>query len=90
MNYRRTITSILDSLGANKSYTGYDYVVYGLLLMLEDKESVTCITKSLYIDIAKQYNTTWNCVEKNIRTVVKSVWNSMNSDLLKLIFKTEQ
>lgn len=87
MNYRRTITSILDSLGANKSYTGYDYVVYGLLLMLEDKESVTCITKSLYIDIAKQYNTTWNCVEKNIRTVVKSVWNSMNSDLLKLIFK---
>ena len=87
MNYKRAITSILDSLGANKSYTGYDYVVHGLLLMLEDKESVTCITKSLYIDIARQYNTTWNCVEKNIRTVVKSVWNSMNSDLLKIIFK---
>lgn len=87
MSYKRAITGILDSLGANKSYTGYDYVVYGLLLMLEEKESVTCITKSLYIDIAKQYNTTWNCVEKNIRTVVKSVWNSANSELLKKIFK---
>lgn len=87
MNYKRAIISILDSLGANKSYTGYDYVVHGLMLMLEDKESVTCITKSLYIDIAKHYNTTWNCVEKNIRTVVRSVWNTMNTDLLKIIFK---
>ena len=87
MNYKRAIISILDSLGANKSYTGYDYVVCGLMLMLEDKESVTCITKSLYIDIAKQYNTTWNCVEKNIRTVVKSVWSTTNTDLLKIIFK---
>lgn len=87
MNYKRAIISILDSLGANKSYTGYDYVVHGLMLMLEDKESVTCITKSLYIDIAKHYNTTWNCVEKNIRTVVRSVWNTTNTDLLKIIFK---
>ena len=37
MNYKRAIISILDSLGANKSYTGYDYVVHGLMLMLEDK-----------------------------------------------------
>ena len=87
MNYRRIIISILDSLGANKSYRGYDYVVYGMQLMLEDEECVTCITKSLYIDIAKYYHTTWNCVEKNIRTLVKDIWNSGNRDLFRIIFR---
>ena len=87
MNYKRMIISILDALGASKSHTGYDYVVYGMQLMLEDKECVTCITKSLYLDIARHYNTTWNCVEKNIRTVVNSVWDSGSSELLERIFK---
>lgn len=87
MNYKRIIISILDSLGASKSYTGYDYVVYGMQLMLEDKECVTCITKSLYLDIARHYNTTWNCVEKNIRTVVNSIWDSGSSELLETVFR---
>ena len=86
MNYRRIIISILDSLGANKSYRGYDYVVYGMQLMLEDEECVTCITKSLYIDIAKYYNTSWNCVEKNIRHIVKSIWILDNNEIIQSIF----
>ena len=86
MNYKRIVISILDSLGASKSYTGYDYVVYGIQLMLEDKECVTCITKSLYLDIARHYNTTWNCVEKNIRTVVNAIWDSGNAELREKVF----
>ncbi len=87
MNYRRTVVNILDSLGANKSFIGYDYVVEGIMEMLKDKECVTCITKSLYIDIARRHNTTWNCVEKNIRTVVNSLWDSRNAELIEHIFK---
>lgn len=86
MTYEQIIISTLDSLGVSRSYTGYDYVVHGLLLIIEDRERLDCITKSLYLDIASHFHTSWNCVEKNMRTVVTSVWESHNTELLDLIF----
>ena len=59
MTYEQIIISTLDSFGVSRSYTGYDYVVHGLLLIIEDRERLDCITKSLYLDIAKQYITTY-------------------------------
>lgn len=86
MNYEKVIINTLDSFGVSRSYTGYNYVVYGLLLIIEDKNRIECITKSLYLDIAKHYQTTWNCVEKNMRTVVTSIWQSGNIELLEIVF----
>lgn len=87
MNYQKVIINILDSFGVNRSYTGYNYVVYGLLLIMEDPERLEYITKSLYLDIAKHYGTNWSCVEKNMRTIVHCVWNSAhNPELLEIIF----
>lgn len=86
MNYEKVIINTLDSFGISRSYTGYNYVVHGLLLIIEDSERIECITKSLYIDIAKHFHTSWNCVEKNMRTIVNSVWNSENRELLEIVF----
>lgn len=86
MNYEKIIVSTLDSFGVSRSYTGYNYVVYGLMLILEDKERIECITKTLYIDVAKHFQTTWSCVEKNMRTIVNHVWASHNTELLEVVF----
>lgn len=86
MNYEKVIVNTLDSFGVSRSYTGYNYVVYGLLLTLEDEERIECITKTLYLDIAKHFHTSWNCVEKNMRTIVNCVWASHNMELLEIIF----
>lgn len=86
MNYEKIIVNTLDSFGVSRSYTGYNYVVYGLMLILEDKERIECITKTLYIDVAKHFHTTWSCVEKNMRTIVNHVWASHNTELLEAIF----
>lgn len=86
MNYEKVIINTLDSFGVSRSYTGYNYVVYGLMLVAEDPERLECITKCLYIDIARHYHTSWTCVEKNMRTIVSSVWNSPNEELLESIF----
>mgnify|MGYP002383417491 CR=1 FL=1 len=86
MNYRKLIINTLNSFGVNRSYTGFNYVVYGLTLVIEGKSCIECITKSLYLDIAGYYHTSWTCVEKNIRTIVNSVWDSNNTDLLELVF----
>ena len=86
MNYEKIIINTLDSFGVSRSYTGYNYVVHGLLLILEDAERIECITKTLYLDIAKYFHTNWTCVEKNMRTIVNCVWNSHNVELLEIIF----
>lgn len=86
MNYEKVIINTLDSFGVSRSYTGYNYVVHGLLLIIEDEERITCITKTLYLDIAQHFHTSWSCVEKNIRTIVKCVWGSHNTELLETIF----
>ena len=64
MIYEQIIINTLDSLGVSRSYTGYDYIVHGLLLIIEDQERLDCITKSLYLDIASRFHTSWTCVEK--------------------------
>lgn len=86
MNYEKIIINTLDSFGVSRSYTGYNYVVQGLLLILEDPERIECITKTLYIDIARSFHTNWGCVEKNMRTIVNCVWHSHNIELLEIIF----
>ena len=86
MNYEKVIINTLDSFGVSRSYTGYNYVVYGLLLIFEDADRIECITKTLYLDVAKHFHTNWSCVEKNMRTVVNCVWNSHNAELLEIIF----
>ena len=86
MDYEKVIINTLDSFGVSRSYTGYNYVVYSLQLILEDEERIDCITKTLYLDVAKHFHTNWSCVEKNMRTIVNCVWNSHNIELLEIIF----
>lgn len=87
MDYKMLITKTLNSLGANRLNSGYNYIVYGLILLFEDEQRIHNVVKSLYIDIAYYYKTNWNCVEKNIRHVVKSIWISSNNELLMRIFE---
>ena len=49
------IKSTLDKLIDARTSLGYDYIVYGLLLINEDQTRVSNITKALYIDIAAHY-----------------------------------
>lgn len=80
------IKSTLDKLIAVRTSLGYDYIVYGLLLINEDQTRVSNITKALYIDIAAHYETSWSCVEKNIRNTVNAIWTSENKTILEMIF----
>lgn len=86
MDYNKLIVTTLNSLGASKTCVGYDYIVYGLILLFQDKRRIAGIVKSLYVDIADYYETTWNCVEKNIRWLVKHIWTKDNDSLLYKIF----
>lgn len=51
MDINKEIKSVLRQLGVKTSYVGYCYTVYGIESALTDRELLTHITKSLYIDI---------------------------------------
>ena len=75
--YEETILEtfeFLHQLGITANHRGYFYTAYGVSLVKEQPERLLLVTKWLYPDIAKQYKTTWQCVERNIRTVITLAW----------------
>ncbi|MBE5951707.1 MAG: hypothetical protein E7260_08975 [Lachnospiraceae bacterium] len=86
MVYEIQTIDILNQLGANKKYKGYTYIISSILYINERSE-MPVLTKMLYVDIAKKYNTSAQCVEKNIRKVIENIWeNKHNEPLKKSIF----
>ena len=68
------IYDLLYRLGVTSNYTGFFHVACGVQLCIERPERLLLVTKWLYPDIAKQYQTTWQAVERNMRTVGAIIW----------------
>ena len=66
--------SLLRSAGITGKYRGYWYLVCGADLILEDPARLFLITKGLYRDIARVYETTPGAVERGIRTAIQGGW----------------
>lgn len=68
------IYDLLYRLGATANYLGFFYVVHAIRLSVEDPSRLMFVTKWLYPDVAKHYGTNWRAVERDIRTVINTVW----------------
>ena len=87
MIYREKTMNILNQLGACKTYKGYHYILSSIEFIHEHETNFLPITKILYVDIAKQYNTSDKCIEKNIRKVIELIWKQdKNPELIIEIF----
>ena len=73
-------TQVLHRLGTYSNFQGFSYIVYAMGLIRKDKDYLCYVTKSLYIDIAKEFATTPICVEKNIRTIVNKIWEKTETN----------
>ena len=71
------IEYLIRSLGIGATYRGYAYLIYGTRLCLSDENYLLFVSKYLYPDIARHYNTTSYSVERNIRTVIKVCWEQI-------------
>ena len=65
---------LLRRLGVTANYKGYSYTAYALALCAERPDLLLLVTKNLYPEVARRYRTTWQAVERNIRTVIMVVW----------------
>ena len=73
------IANSLIQLGIPASLKGYRYVATGIKRATEDQGVLEGVTKILYPDIAKEYDSTPQRVEKAIRHAIEVAWNK-NSD----------
>lgn len=88
MEYKLVAKSVLHQLGIGQSYSGYDYILYAIELIEQDESVLKGITKILYIDMAREFQTSHTCVERNIRKVIEVIWKQPpeNQALIRKIF----
>lgn len=68
------ISQILHNLGIPSHIRGYKYIKDGILIMYNNEDSVSYITKEIYPQIAIKYETTSTRVERAIRHAIEVSW----------------
>lgn len=66
----KPIHELLLQLGITPNYTGFFFTVYAVQLCMERPQRLLMVTKWVYPDVAKHFNTNSGSVERNIRTVI--------------------
>ncbi|HSH24949.1 MAG TPA: sporulation transcription factor Spo0A [Massilibacterium sp.] len=80
------ITSIIHEIGVPAHIKGYLYLREAITMVYNDIELLGSITKVLYPDIAKKYNTTASRVERAIRHAIEVAWSRGNIDAISELF----
>lgn len=85
-NIETSITSIMHDIGVPAHIKGYLYLREAITMVYNDIELLGSITKILYPDIAKKFNTTSSRVERAIRHAIEVAWNRGNIDSITDLF----
>ncbi|AXH99075.1 sporulation transcription factor Spo0A [Sporosarcina sp. PTS2304] len=80
------ITSMIKEIGVPAHIKGYAFLREGITMVYNDVDLLGSVTKILYPDIAKKYNTTPSRVERAIRHAIEVAWNRGNYDLISKTF----
>lgn len=85
-NLQVSITNILHELGVPSHIKGYQYIRESIMIVYDRPEIIGGITKELYPEVAKKYDTTVSRVERAIRHAIEVSWNRGNWELMEEIF----
>ncbi|WP_410490192.1 sporulation transcription factor Spo0A [Bacillus subtilis] len=85
-NLDASITSIIHEIGVPAHIKGYLYLREAISMVYNDIELLGSITKVLYPDIAKKFNTTASRVERANRHAIEVAWSRGNIDSISSLF----
>lgn len=80
------ISHMMLDMGVPAHLKGYRYVRSAVFMAEEDMKVVGSVTKLLYPEIAKQYNTTDGKVERAIRNAIEISWIRGNKETFEGLF----
>lgn len=85
----KQISKIFVSIGIPPHIKGYQYLRTAIKMCVKDTTVISAITKKLYPDVAKEYDTTPSKVERAIRHAIEVCWNRGKIDSINNIFGSQ-
>ena len=80
------VTDIIHEIGVPAHIKGYQYLREAIILTIEDMDVINAVTKVLYPEVAKKYNTTPSRVERAIRHAIEVAWDRGDIETLQKFF----
>lgn len=80
------ITNIIHEIGVPAHIKGYLYLREAITMVVGNMELLSAVTKELYPNIAKQFNTTPSRVERAIRHAIEVAWSRGKVDTINSLF----
>ncbi|MBQ4641561.1 MAG: sporulation transcription factor Spo0A [Oscillospiraceae bacterium] len=85
-NIETLVTGIIHEIGVPAHIKGYQYLREAIILAVEDMDVINAITKVLYPQVAKTFQTTPSRVERAIRHAIEVAWDRGDLDTLQRFF----
>ena len=82
----RDVTNMIHDIGVPAHIRGYQYLREAIQMSVKDMDMLGSITKTLYPEIAKKYETTPSRVERAIRHAIEVAWDRGDVDVLNSYF----
>ncbi len=80
------VTSIIHEIGVPAHIKGYQYLREAIIIAVNDMDVINAITKVLYPQVAKTFQTTPSRVERAIRHAIEVAWDRGDLDTLQKFF----
>lgn len=80
------ITNVIHEIGVPAHIKGYQYLREAIMMVVNDLELLSGITKELYPGVAEKFNTTPSRVERAIRHAIEVAWSRGRIDTINKLF----
>ena len=80
------VTNIIHEIGVPAHIKGYQYLREAIIIAVADMDVINAITKVLYPQVAKTFQTTPSRVERAIRHAIEVAWDRGDLDTLQRFF----
>ena len=80
------VTDIIHEIGVPAHIKGYQYLREAIILTINDMEIINAVTKVLYPEVARKFNTTPSRVERAIRHAIEVAWDRGDIEVLQKFF----
>ena len=80
----KEVYGIIRKLGLTSKYKGYYYLAEAVNMVMEQKEEQMRITKDIYPGLSKKFKSTPSNIERDIRTVINTCWETNKDGLDKI------
>ena len=85
-NLESTVTEIIHEIGVPAHIKGYQYLREAIIMTVQDMDVINAVTKVLYPEVARKFNTTPSRVERAIRHAIEVAWDRGDIDVLQKFF----